>query len=303
MIVYIIGMPGCGKSKTAKYLQIEKKLNMIDVDKFIEDEEEKEIPVIIETYGIDYFRKLETKALSHISGKYDDIIVSCGGGVVTVSENKDIMKNGKVVFLNASIDVLKEHLSSSSNTRPLLKTKTIEELYKERIDLYFDFADYVIDYKDYISAANRIIDIMTKKKILVINGPNLNMLGLRDPNLYGSMTLEKINSLIEQEDEFIYEFFQSNHEGAIVDKIQQYQKYDAIIINPAAYTHTSVAIHDALEIVDIPKIEVHLSAVDSREDFRKINLVRDVVDKTFQGEKEKSYLRAVDYLKLLFKVI
>lgn len=140
--------------------------------------------------------------------------------------------------------------------------------------------------------------------VLVINGPNLNMLGYRPKEHYGSLKLDDINKLMEEEKGNLnLEFFQSNSEGDIVTKIQDavFGKYDAIIINPGAYTHTSVAIHDALEMFNGPKIEVHLSAVDNREDFRKINYVRDVCTKTFQGQKEGSYLEAVRYLKNINK--
>jgi 3-dehydroquinate dehydratase-2 len=142
-------------------------------------------------------------------------------------------------------------------------------------------------------------------KVLVINGPNLNMLGKRPKEHYGSLTLDEINDLMIKENDgyFKLEFFQSNYEGAIVTKIQESLDYHAIIINPAAYTHTSVAIHDALEIVDIVKVEVHLSKVDSREDFRKINFIRDVVDETFQGDGALSYIKAVRYLKNKLNVI
>jgi 3-dehydroquinate dehydratase-2 len=140
--------------------------------------------------------------------------------------------------------------------------------------------------------------------VLVINGPNLNMLGYRPKEHYGSLKLDDINKLMEKEKgDLNLVFFQSNSEGDIVTKIQEavLGKYDAIIINPGAYTHTSVAIHDALEMFNKEKIEVHLSAVDSREDFRKINFVRDVCTMTFQGKKEESYLDAVRYLKNLNK--
>ncbi len=140
--------------------------------------------------------------------------------------------------------------------------------------------------------------------VLVINGPNLNMLGYRPKEHYGSLKLDDINKLMEEEKGNLnLEFFQSNSEGDIVTKIQDavFGKYDAIIINPGAYTHTSVAIHDALEMFNGPKIEVHLSAVDCREDFRKINYVRDVCTMTFQGQKEGSYLEAVRYLKNINK--
>ena len=140
--------------------------------------------------------------------------------------------------------------------------------------------------------------------VLVINGPNLNMLGYRPKEHYGSLKLDDIIELMEEEKgDLNLEFFQSNSEGDIVTKIQDavFGKYDALIINPGAYTHTSVAIHDALEMFNGPKIEVHLSAVDTREDFRKINYVRDVCTQTFQGKKEESYLEAVRYLKKINK--
>lgn len=138
------------------------------------------------------------------------------------------------------------------------------------------------------------------KKVLVINGPNLNMLGKRPKEHYGAKTLDEINELIKKEagDSFEINFYQSNYEGDIVTIIQDaVTEYDAIVINPAAYTHTSVAIHDALEIFNGVKIEVHLSKVDEREDFRKINFVRSVCDKCFSGNFEGSYIDAIKYLK------
>ena len=137
--------------------------------------------------------------------------------------------------------------------------------------------------------------------ILVINGPNLNMLGKRPKEHYGTYTLDQINDLMKNNasPDMRFEFFQSNSEGDIVTKIQEavLNNLDAIIINPGAYTHTSVAIHDALEMFLGKKIEVHLSKVDEREDFRKINFVRDVCDASFQGKFEGSYIEAINYLK------
>ena len=139
------------------------------------------------------------------------------------------------------------------------------------------------------------------KKVLIINGPNLNMLGKRPKEHYGTKTLEDINNLLKEENNnyFDLEFYQSNYEGDIVTKIQEavLNNIAAIIINPATYTHTSVAIHDALEIFGGIKIEVHLSHVDEREDFRKINFVRDVTDVCFSGKLEGSYIEALAYLK------
>jgi len=135
------------------------------------------------------------------------------------------------------------------------------------------------------------------KRILVINGPNLNMLGKRPKEHYGTKTLDEINQMIKDYNKNIFFiFFQSNHEGDIIDRIQQLD-YDGLIINPGAYTHTSVAIHDALEIVDCPKVEVHLSDVFNRESFRKIDFVKDVCDITITNLKEQGYIEAVKYLQ------
>jgi 3-dehydroquinate dehydratase-2 len=137
-------------------------------------------------------------------------------------------------------------------------------------------------------------------KVLVLNGANLKMLGKRPKEHYGTKTLVEINNLIKDAaPEFEFIFYQSNYEGDLVTKIQEevINNYDAIIINPAAYTHTSVAIHDALEMFSGIKIEVHLSHVDDREAFRRINYVRDVCDETFSGKLEGSYIDAVMYLK------
>lgn len=135
-------------------------------------------------------------------------------------------------------------------------------------------------------------------KILVINGPNLNMLGIRQPEIYGKNTYEDLVNLIKNHrSEIEYEFYQSNHEGAIVDKIQEaYRKKDAIVINPGAYTHTSIAIKDALITVSIPYAEVHISDVDKREDYRKISYIRDGADITVKGLGFDGYLKAVDFL-------
>ena len=137
--------------------------------------------------------------------------------------------------------------------------------------------------------------------ILVINGPNLNMLGIREPGIYGSDTYEDLCALIHGkcEDEGIdVEFFQSNHEGDIVDRIQEaYGKSDGIVINPGAYTHTSVAILDALKAVSIPTVEVHISDVDEREEFRKWSYVSLVAVQTIKGQGFQGYLEAVDTLK------
>lgn len=138
-------------------------------------------------------------------------------------------------------------------------------------------------------------------KILVINGPNINMLGIREPGIYGKNTFADLLQLLEEtalETGIEIEQYQSNHEGDIVDKIQwAYGKIDGIVINPAAYTHTSVAILDALKAVSIPAVEVHISDVDSREDFRQISYAGKACVKTIKGHGLEGYREAVLYLK------
>ena len=138
-------------------------------------------------------------------------------------------------------------------------------------------------------------------KILVVNGPNLNFLGIREPDIYGKSTYNDLCTLIKCEADFRnveVEIFQSNHEGDIVDKIQSayFHKVDGIIINPAAYTHTSVAILDALKAVGIPAVEVHISDVDSREDFRKVSYAGMYCFKKIAGEGFNGYIHAMDEL-------
>ncbi|MBQ8163619.1 MAG: type II 3-dehydroquinate dehydratase [Clostridia bacterium] len=143
-------------------------------------------------------------------------------------------------------------------------------------------------------------------KILVLNGPNINFLGVREPEIYGSATY---NDLVQMVTDHAVtrgvkiEFYQSNHEGDLVDTIQKayYDKIDGIVFNPAAYTHTSVAILDALKAVKIPTVEVHISKVDEREDFRQISYIRQIAIKTITGKGFLGYCEGIDaiidYLK------
>lgn len=139
-------------------------------------------------------------------------------------------------------------------------------------------------------------------KFLILNGPNLNMLGIREPGIYGNGTYEELKMRITDHSITVgveVEIFQSNHEGVLVDKLQEsyFNKIDGIVINPAAYTHTSVALLDALKSIAIPTVEVHISKVEEREDFRQVSYVRQAVIKTITGKGFDGYLEAIDYLK------
>ena len=137
-------------------------------------------------------------------------------------------------------------------------------------------------------------------KLLVINGPNINMLGIREPGIYGKTGYAELIDMIRAKADELgveVECFQSNHEGALVDAIQQaYGKVDGIVMNPAAYTHTSVAILDAVKAVGIPTVEVHISDPDTREDFRHVSFVRQACVKTIAGHGLPGYLEAMEYL-------
>lgn len=140
-------------------------------------------------------------------------------------------------------------------------------------------------------------------RILVINGPNINLLGIREKEVYGTETFDDLNNLIRDyarahNHEVL--LFQSNHEGELLDFIQKYyNNYDAIIINPAAYTHTSIALHDCLKAITIPTVEVHISDVYNREDFRKVNYIKDACIYSVVNEGIQGYITAFKYLETL----
>ena len=137
-------------------------------------------------------------------------------------------------------------------------------------------------------------------KILVVNGPNINMLGVRELDKYGQTSYQELKGIIQNHsvNKFHIEIYQSNVEGEIVSKIHNMidEDFDGLIINPGAYTHTSIAIRDALAILKIPIVEVHISDIKNREDFRQVNLIRDLCDLTLSGKGIDGYIEAIDYL-------
>lgn len=138
-------------------------------------------------------------------------------------------------------------------------------------------------------------------KILVINGPNMNMLGIREPEIYGKQTYSDLVKYIQlycDTHGIAVDFFQSNNEGAIIDEIQRayFDKYDGIVINPAAYTHTSIAIYDALKTVYLPCVEVHISDLSSREDFRQHSYISEICKSTIMGKGFDGYINAIETL-------
>ena len=300
MRIYLIGLPGVGKSTTGKALAEKLNYSFIDVDKEIERAEKVSISYLFNHDGEEYFRNLETRAIRDI--KEDDIVISLGGGIVEREENLKHLK-GLVIYLKANLDYIKSR--TSTKNRPLLKTYSLEELYSKRHEKYILFSNMTVEVeKSSEEIADQIANLIFSgfKKLLVVSGPNLKNMDKRDPKVYGKQSYVGIIVRLRKEFRNIaFTFYQSNHEGAIIDKLEEYESFDGLLINPGAYTHTSIAIRDCLEYIPIKKCEVHLSDIKNREDFRKVDYISPVVDKVFMGHGCDSYIDAVNYIMASLK--
>lgn len=303
--IYIVGMPGSGKSTVTNFL---KSLNLKNLDIFSLDS------IIDEEYGIESlfdlspleFRKKEYEVLKSVSYTLNSSgifngLVDTGGGIVTHKDSFDFLKNQIVIFIDTPFETIKNRISKDDTNRPVLNDKSIDELYEERHSLYNEIANYTIQKSTTIDVVKEILKIYRSlnDSYFVINGPNLNMLGLRNNGLYGDSTLEILNLELEMISHKKLYFFQSNSESEIVDLIHSSLLYQGLVINPGAFTHTSIAIADALEVLDNVKVEVHLSNIKNREEFRKINHIENLVDKSFVGKGINSYKDAIDYINNL----
>ncbi len=305
--IVLVGMPGCGKSTVGKILAEKTGRPLCDIDALITERAGMPIPEIFETHGEAYFRDLEAEVTKEICASGGQII-ACGGGTVLRAENRDALRqNGFVLYLHRATEKL------ARGGRPLSAGDgAVEKLYGERHAIYEACADAEIPDSNSVSAsAARALAAFVKRggkptsgkekrlKLLVINGPNLNMLGIREPAVYGRETYADLLAKIRKhckEKNIEVKCFQSNHEGSIVDEIQAaYGKFDGIVINPAAYTHTSVAILDALKAVAIPTVEIHISDVNTREEFRRFSYVSLAAKKTIVGHGTDGYLEAIDW--------
>ena len=327
--IALIGMPGSGKTRVGEQIAQLTGREHIDLDRALEERLGMPCADFIVERGEAAFREQETAALADIS-KRSGLVLSTGGGVVTRDENYPLLhQNSQIAMLNRKLDEL------AHKGRPITARDGIDKLAEQRMPRYRAWADYIIDSRDCAAnTAAAIVETLSpaKKgqvyfgrfylgkrrrsqdqprqptakeatmKALVINGPNLNMLGIREPGIYGSDNYDRLVQICQEAgaaqgfDEV--EVFQSNHEGSIVDKIQEaYGKVDGIVINPAAYTHTSVAILDALKAVAIPAVEVHISAVETREDFRQVSYARLACFATITGEGLQGYAHALELLK------
>ncbi len=321
--IILIGVMGAGKTCVGLKLSWKLKKPVEDTDKMIEKKKGCSISEIFRTEGEEAFRQMETQLLQEIKSRKYGRILSVGGGLPVREENRRLLKEcGTVVYLRVRPETIYERLKADKS-RPLLQCEDplgrIRALLEERKEAYESCADLILDADeiDVNACADRIAEMVGKmknrkkpheqavterkrKKLLVINGPNLNFLGIREKAIYGNQDYEYMKSLIAKKaDECgcAIEVFQSNHEGAIIDRIQEayFDGTEGIVINPGAYTHYSYAIHDALaSIAGIPKVEIHISDITKREDFRKVSVTAPACDRQIYGYGLDGYLMAID---------
>lgn len=320
----LIGFMGSGKTSVGIKLSYIRKRSMEDTDKLIEQKAGKSISQIFADQGEAAFREMETKLLEELAHTLHNRILSVGGGTPLREENRKLLKQiGTVVYLRIRPETVYERLKGDT-TRPLLQCGNplarIRELLEKRSGIYEEAADLIVDVDglEVEEVADRILEGQQKlwgrrlqagqesggrkgMKILVINGPNLNFLGIREKSVYGTQDYRYLLDMIAnkgKEDGHDITVFQSNHEGAIIDRIQEayFDGTEGVVINPGAYTHYSYAIRDALASITVPKVEIHISDITQREDFRKVSVTAPVCDRQIYGKGLEGYLMAIDFV-------
>lgn len=300
--IVLIGMMGSGKTTCGKLLAEKLGRPFVDCDEVIEGFAGRSIPEIFEQGGEEAFRDLETMVIKELS-KQDGLIIATGGGAVLRQANVSALRdNGIILFLNRPAGEIFD--SVAMDGRPLAQNgkEAFEATFRLRLPKYRTAADAIIfDFSTPEATVAEMVEKLNSvgKKFLVINGPNLNLLGKREPGIYGDQTYDALCRMIQdyaRAHKAEADCIQSNHEGAIIDKIQEADGvYDAIIINPGAYTHYSYAILDALKAISVPAYEVHISKIDEREPFRAISVTAPACVGQIYGLGFEGYLRAMDY--------
>lgn len=303
----LIGFMGSGKTSVGLKLSYRMRMPVEDTDKLIERREGRSINEIFADDGEEYFRQLETELLEELKVKSRGKIFSVGGGTPIRPENRALLKQlGTVIYLRVQPETVYERLKNDTS-RPLLQCddplQRIRELLDYRKEAYEACADIVIDVDemDMENILKVIVKETGKMKLLVINGPNINFLGIREKSVYGTQDYQYLLDMIQKKSEDTgnsITVFQSNHEGAIIDRIQEayFDGTEGIVINPGAYTHYSYAIRDALASITVPKVEIHISDITQREEFRKVSVTAPVCDKQIYGQGLDGYLQAIDYI-------
>jgi len=313
--IILIGFMGSGKTTVGVKLSWKLKMPVEDTDKLIEKHTGRSISDIFAQEGESGFRSMETDLLKEISQRNYARILSVGGGTPINPVNRQLLKKcGTVIYLRVKPETVYDRIKGDS-TRPLLQCENplqkICTLMEARKEAYEECADIIIDV-DKLTVDGVVQSIMArlqkmreqekhKMKLLVINGPNLNFLGIREKSVYGVQDYQYLLDMIAKKGEETgseITVFQSNHEGAIIDRIQEayFDGTQGIVINPGAYTHYSYAIRDALASITVPKVEIHISDITKREEFRKISVTAPVCDKQIYGQGLMGYLQAIDFI-------
>lgn len=303
----LIGFMGSGKTSVGLKLSYRLRRPVEDTDKLIEQREGRAVSEIFAERGEKYFRERETEVLRELAERHQACIISVGGGTPVSQENRQLLRQmGKVVFLRVRPETVYDRLKGDK-TRPLLQCEDpqgrIRELMEGRREAYETCAHVIVD-ADVLPVdeiIEKIVREMNKMKLLVINGPNLNFLGIREKSIYGAQDYQYLLGMIQKKAEETgsdITVFQSNHEGAIIDRLQEayFDGTEGIVINPGAFTHYSYAIRDALASIRAPKVEVHISDITRREEFRKVSVTAPVCDRQIYGKGLEGYLQAVDFL-------
>lgn len=303
----LIGFMGSGKTSVGLKLSYKLRMAVEDTDKLVERREGRSISEIFAEQGEEHFRQLETALLAELTEQKFPRIYSVGGGTPVREENRALLRKlGTVIYLRIRPETAYNRLKEDT-TRPLLQCedplKRIRELMESRREAYEACADIIIDADELSMEAilSKIAEEINRMKLLVINGPNINFLGIREKSVYGTQDYQYLLDLIQKKAESTgndITVFQSNHEGAIIDRIQEayFDGTEGIVINPGAYTHYSYAIRDALASITVPKVEIHISDITQREEFRKVSVTAPVCDKQIYGQGLDGYLQAIDFI-------
>lgn len=303
----LIGFMGSGKTSVGLKLSYRLHTPVEDTDKMIESREGCSISEIFAAQGEEAFRRMETSLLEELTRRNYKRVYSVGGGTPVREENRALLKQlGTVIYLRVRPETVYQRLKNDT-TRPLLQCENplerIRELLENRKNAYESCADIIVDVDDCNTeqVLAKIEKEIGKMKLLVINGPNLNFLGIREKSVYGNQDYQYLLDMIQkkaQESGNDITVFQSNHEGAIIDRIQEayFDGTEGIVINPGAYTHYSYAIRDALASITVPKVEIHISDITKREEFRKVSVTAPVCDKQIYGQGLDGYLQAIDFI-------
>lgn len=304
--IALIGLTGCGKTMLGADLAKSLNRPFFDLDQEIIKQTGQSVEAIFSGQGEGGFRVIESKVLKGLCALETPAIIATGGGAVLDPENVRVMRQRCIII---RIDRKPESILTSLEIegRPLLAAdpERIHLLARDRELFYKQAADYTVSNEESPGKGLEELKMISEsagshKRILVINGPNLNMLGKREPEVYGSKSYGMLCDELEQHAKKMtvkLEIRQSNHEGLLIDWIQEASEtFDGILINPGAYTHTSIALLDAVRSVRIPTVEVHLSNIHAREPFRAHSITAAAAVGIIAGFGSDGYLLALEGL-------